>query len=93
MVFTNALGKPLENSHVLGRGLRHLLEKAGLPRLRFHDLRHTAASLLLAEGVTVKVVSELLGHADVSTTLRTYAHIIEGAQEQAASAMDRLLHG
>ena len=56
------------------------------------DLRHTAASLLLAEGVPVKVTSEMLGHSDVTTTLRIYAHVIEGAQEQAASAMDRLFH-
>ena len=60
LVFTNGLGKPLDSSHVLNRYLHPLLEEAGLPRMRFHDLRHSAASLLLAEGVPVKVVSELL---------------------------------
>lgn len=61
--------------------------------MRIHDLRHSAASMLLADGVPVKVVSETLGHADVSTTLRIYAHVLEGAQEQAANYMERLFHG
>lgn len=61
--------------------------------MRFHDLRHSAASLLLAEGTPVRLVSELLGHSDVKTTLSIYAHSIPGAQEQAASAMDRLFNG
>ncbi len=61
--------------------------------MRFHDLRHTAATVLLSQGVPVKVVSELLGHSDISTTLRIYAHVIEGAQEQAVSVMDKLFHG
>jgi len=69
-----------------------LLRKGNLPHMRVHDLRHTAASLLLAEGVPVKVASEMLGHSDVTTTLRIYAHVIEGAQEQAAIAMDRLFN-
>jgi site-specific recombinase XerD len=51
-----------------------------------------AANLLLSEGVPVKVVSEMLGHSDISVTLRVYAHVIEGAQEQAVSVMDRLFH-
>ena len=68
------------------------MRKGNLPHMRVHDLRHTAASLLLAEGVPVKVASEMLGHSDVTTTLRIYAHVIEGAQEQAAIAMDRLFN-
>jgi len=56
-------------------------------------LRHSVASLLLADGVPVKVVGEMLGHADVAVTLRIYAHVLEGAQEQAASYMERLFHG
>jgi integrase len=92
LVFTNDLGQPLWRSQVW-RAFSILLKKASLGQVRFHDLRHTAASLLLAEGTPVKVVSELLGHSDVKTTLAIYAHVIPGMQEQAATAMDRLLHG
>jgi integrase len=92
LVFTNDLGQPLWRSHIW-RAFSILLKKASLGQVRFHDLRHTAASLLLAEGTPVKVVSELLGHSDVKTTLAIYAHVIPGMQEQAATAMDRLLHG
>ncbi|HLF07940.1 MAG TPA: site-specific integrase [Dehalococcoidia bacterium] len=91
LVFTNDAGGPLWRSQIRKHWL-DLLKAAKLPHLRVHDLRHTAATLLLAEGVPVKVASEMLGHSDVATTLRIYAHVIEGAQEQAASAMDRLFH-
>jgi integrase len=91
LVFPNERGLPLWRSQIRTHWLR-LLEKAGLPPMRVHDLRHSAASLLLAEGVPVKVVSEMLGHSDVSTTLRIYAHVVEGAQEQATSAIDRLFY-
>ena len=90
LVFTTATGNPLDGRNLRGRAFPKLLAKAGLPAMRIHDLRHSAASMLLADGVPVKVVSEMLGHADVSTTLRIYAHVLEGAQEQAASYMDRL---
>lgn len=58
--------------------------------MRFHDLRHTAATLLMSQSVPVKIVSEMLGHADVGITLRTYSHVMPGMQQQAADAMDRL---
>ena len=92
-MFTSAMGTPLDGRNIRGRSFPRLLERAGLRKMRFHDLRHSAASLLLAEGVPVKVVSEMLGHTDISTTLRIYAHVLEGAQEQATSVMDRLFHG
>lgn len=58
--------------------------------MRFHDLRHTAATLLMSQGVPIKIVSEMLGHADVGITLRTYSHVLPGMQQQAADAMDKL---
>jgi integrase len=85
-------GNPLDGRNLRGRQLPKLLAKAKLEPMRIHDLRHSAASLLLADGVPVKVVSEMLGHTDITTTLRIYGHVIEGAQEQAASFMDRLFH-
>ena len=66
---------------------------AGLPRVRFHDLRHTHASLLLALGVHPKVVSERLGHATVGITLDTYSHVLPTLQEEAARHLDAWLTG
>ncbi|HEX5157252.1 MAG TPA: site-specific integrase [Ktedonobacterales bacterium] len=65
------------------KGIAHclaLLQRAGLPRIRPHDLRHTAATLLLARGVPVKVVSEMLGHASVGITLSIYGHVLPPMQ-------------
>ena len=58
--------------------------------MRFHALRHSAATLLMAEGVPVKVASEMLGHSDITTTLRIYSHVLPSMQDAAADAMDRL---
>lgn len=91
LVFPNGIGRPFEGGNVVYRELRPLLAKAGLPKIRFHDLRHTAATLLLLQGVHVKIVSELLGHASVAITLDLYSHVLPNMQRQAASAMDTLL--
>jgi integrase len=90
LVFTTGHGRPLDGNNVRTRSFARLLEKAGLPPMRFHGLRHTAATLLMAEGVNVKVASEMLGHADISTTLRIYSHVLPDMQGDAADAMDRL---
>ncbi|MBI3469167.1 MAG: site-specific integrase [Planctomycetes bacterium] len=73
------------------RSFLPLLERAGLARIRFHDLRHTAATLMLAEGVHPKVVQERLGHATIGMTLDTYSHVLPSMQKEAAAKMDRLL--
>ena len=90
LVFTTAFGRPLDGNNIRRRSFARLLERADLPPMRFHGLRHAAATLLMAEGVPVKAISELLGHSDITTTLRIYAHVLPTAQEQAAGAMDRL---
>ena len=69
-----------------------LLRKTGLPLIRFHNLRHTAATLLLQQGVHPKIVQERLGHADISMTLNTYSHVLPSMQEDAALKMDELLN-
>jgi len=74
-VFPNLRGGYLHPNH-LGEKFRRLLKEAGLPHLHFHDLRHSAASILLCMGVSVKVIQELLGHTDISITLRTYSHLL-----------------
>jgi integrase len=68
-----------------------LLERAGLPRMRFHDLRHTAATLLLGRGINPKIVSEMLGHSRIAITLRLFSHVTPHMQQQAADAMDEAL--
>jgi integrase len=91
LVFTDALGGPLEGRYVLQHYFRPLLRHAGLPVIRFHDLRHTTATLLLAQGIHPKVVSEMLGHTTIGITLDTYSHILPEMQREAATALDRLL--
>jgi integrase len=78
-------------SGVLLNSLRHLLEEANLPKnVRFHDLRHTAGTLALRQGVPLHTVSKMLGHADPAMTLRRYAHVLDDMHEDAARAMDDL---
>lgn len=91
LVFPNAIGKPMDAWSVLSRSFRPLLEQAGLPRMRFHDLRHTAATLLLTQGVHAKVVSEMLGHSTIGMTLDIYSHVLPDLQQQAVTAMEHLL--
>ncbi len=62
------------------KALKKALEKAGLPVIRFHDLRHTAATLMLSKGVHPKIVSETLGHGDVAFTLTVYSHVLTGCR-------------
>jgi integrase len=76
---------------VLHRCFHLLLERAGLPRIRFHDLRYTAATLLLSRGINLKVVSERLGHAQIAITLDTYSHVLPDIQQQTADAMGAAL--
>lgn len=90
-VFTDELGDPLRRNRVV-RCFKRLLATVGLPAMRFHDLRHTCATLLLARGVHPKVVSDLLGHSTVSITLDIYSHVLPHLQEEAARAMGDLLH-
>lgn len=92
LIFTNTIGRPLEPSNVLKR-FKALLRDAGLPQQRFHDLRHCAASLLIAQGVHVKVVADILGHAQLATTSDLYAHIFPAAHRDAADLMDAILSG
>jgi integrase len=68
-----------------------LLRRAGPPDVRFHDLRHTYATLLLTNGVHPKIISELLGHSSIAITLDTYSHVIPGMREAAAAAMEDAL--
>ncbi len=91
LVFTNEIGGPLDGASILRYLFRPLLERAGLPSIRFHDLRHTAATLMLLTGVNVKIVSERLGHSSVGFTLDRYSHVLPGMQADAAAMLSRAL--
>lgn len=90
MVFPTKVGTPILASN-LRRGFRKLLKESGLPKIRFHDLRHTAASLMLNNGIPVLVASRRLGHSKPSITLDVYGHMISSMQEEAANLMDELM--
>ena len=91
LVFTTERGSPIEASNLRRRSFQPLLIRAGLESIRFHDLRHTAATLMLEQGIHPKVVSEMLGHSRISTTLDLYSHVTPSLQRGAAIAMDQLL--
>jgi integrase len=78
------------NPDTLSSGWRRFLSENGLPRIRFHDLRHAHATLMLIQGVHPKIVSERLGHASVGITLDTYSHVLPAMQTEAVEAFDRL---
>ncbi len=89
-VFITGTGRPLDGSN-LTRQFHSLLLANGLPRMRFHDLRHACASFLLAAGESLRVVMEQLGHSQIGLTMNTYAHVMPQALEAAAEKMDRML--
>lgn len=90
LVFANAEGNPPDPS-VLSHSFAKIVKQAGLKNIRFHDLRHTFASLMLLCGGKPKVISEALGHASVAFTMDTYSHIIEGMQSEAMALLDQVL--
>ena len=91
LVFCNEIGERLNGMSVTRYQFRRLLRAADLPSRRFHDLRHTAATLMLLGNVPAKVVSETLGHSTIAITLDIYSHVLPDMQAQAASVMDALL--
>jgi integrase len=93
LVFTNERGGAVEPRNLLSRSFAPLLAAAGIPHVRFHDLRHTAATLMAAQGVHTKVVSEMLGHASIGITLDLYSHVTPSMAQQAVTAMESLFDG
>jgi integrase len=90
LVFTTVEGKSIDPC-VLSHAFNRMATRAGLANVRFHDLRHTFASLMLLRGAKPKVISEALGHASVAFTMDTYSHIISGMQEDAMALLDEVL--
>jgi integrase len=91
LLFTSPIGSPLDPRNA--RREFHAMLKAAenVPRIRFHDLRHTAATLLLAQGVDPRTIMETLGHSQISLTLNTYSHVLPALQHEAAAKMDAVL--
>ena len=90
LVFTTTIGTPLEPRNVT-RDFQRILAKAGLPRIRLHDLRHGCATLLLAQGVQPRVVMDILGHSTISVTMDTYSHVLATMRRDAADQIDAVL--
>jgi len=90
LVFPNSVGKPGDPSNIRLE-FNHILEKAGIPRIRFHDLRHTAATIYLNHRIPVIVVSHILGHSRPSVTLDLYGHVLSDMQAEAALVMENQL--
>jgi integrase len=89
-VFTSRIGTALDSRNVT-RALQGALERTGLPRQRFHDLRHAYATLMLEAGEELAIVSRTLGHADLSTTADVYAHLTPAMLDRSAARMDGIL--
>jgi len=86
------VGTPLE-PHTLHDDYKRVLAKAGLPDIRFQDLRHSAASLMLAQGIPLRSIQGVLGHSSITLTANLYAHVGEQLKREAADAMDAVLAG
>ena len=92
LIFRSGAGSPLRQRNVK-REFRRLLEVAGIRLIRLYDLRHTAATLAVAAGVSAKVISDQLGHASISFTLERYSHVLPSIQDEAAARVERMLMG
>ncbi len=91
LIFASRAGTIISSTNLNRGAFRRIVERAGVPRIRIHDLRHCHASYLLTRGVNIKAVSRRLGHKDVQTTLRVYAHVLPEGEDQIVTTMQRLL--
>ena len=90
LVFCTEIGGALCGNHISDRAYPALIKQSGLPRIRFHDLRHTCVTLLLRQGIHPKIVSEILGHATIAMTLDRYSHVLPDMQAGAVDALEKL---
>jgi integrase len=89
-VFTNIDGQPV-HPHSISQTFERIARRAGVPRIRLHDVRHTHGTLLIKAGIPVKVVSERLGHGNPAFTIDTYQHVLPGMQAEAARVFEKLI--
>jgi integrase len=91
LIFPSQRDTTMSAKNLTARSFKRVLQHAGLPDIRLHDLRHTCATLLLLKGVHPKLVQELLGHATIAITLDTYSHVLPSMGNQTAAAMESTL--
>ena len=92
LVFSNKAGNPIDYHNIERREFYPALDRAGLRRIRWHDLRHTHAAVMVAKGVNVKLLQRQMGHADIGTTLNTYGHLIPEASEGVGEGFDEMIY-
>jgi integrase len=90
LVFPNRNGGPTQARRVIEQ-FHEVLNRSGIRRVRFHDLRHSCATLLLVQGVSPRVVMEVLGHSEIALTMNTYSHVVPELQQEAAHRMQAIL--
>ena len=93
LVFASRTGGPMDGGNFVRREFRPALRRAGLPKIRFHDLRHTFASLLIGEGLPPKLISEQLGHASIAITMDRYGHLFDQSYADASESIEAALFG
>jgi integrase len=93
VVFPNESGKPMNYSNMMNRQFNPALKAAGLPRIRFHDLRHTYASLLIEQGENIKYIQSQLGHSSPTVTLNVYAHLMKPTNQESACRLENAIFG
>jgi integrase len=91
LIFASETDEPINRHNLTRRSFKPLLKQAGLPEIRFHDLRHTCATLLLTRNVNPKIVSEMLRHSAIAITLDPYFHVLPNMRDQAAAAMEEAM--
>lgn len=93
LMFPNGAGKPMNHANMLRRHFYPALEAGGLPAIRFHDLRHTYASLKLEQGASIKYIQNQLGHASPTVTLNIYSHLMRSTNPESAQGLEELVFG
>ena len=93
LVFPNKQGKPMNNRNMVQRHFQPALRAEGLPIIRFHDLRHTYASLLIAQGENIKYIQSQLGHSSPTVTLNVYAHLMKPTNQEAVCRLENTVFG
>ena len=88
LIFPNASGQPMDCRNMVNRYFEPALKKAGLPKIRFHDLRHTYASLLIEQGENIKYIQSQLGHSSPTVTLDVYAHLMKKSNPESAMRLE-----